>query len=168
MPLVYDHLRGMAANHLRREREDHTLQTSGLVNEAFLRLVAQNQVDWESRSHFFAIAARVMRRILLDHARHHGRARRDSKETMRFSPEAFDQIPTERPEHLIALDDALNALAKKDPMEADLVEMRYFGGMTKEEVAAVLGVSTATVTRRWRTARGWLYNFLVRGDDGLI
>ena len=168
MPLVYDHLRGMAANHLRRERTDHTLQTAALVNEAFLRLVDQNQTGWESRSHFYAIAARVMRRILLDHAKYHSRARRDSQETVQLSPEAFDQFPTERPEHLIALDDALNALAKNDPVAAELIEMRYFGGMTKEEISAVLGLSTATVTRRWRSARAWLFDTLVKDGDNLI
>lgn len=168
MPLVYDHLRGMAANYLRREHTQHTLQTGALVNEAFLRLIHQNQVRWEDRTQFFAIAARMMRRVLVDHARYHGYAKRDSDTTVRLSPEAFDQLPTERPEELIALDDALEALAKNDEEQAQIVELRYFGGLTKEEIAVVLGISTATVSRRWRLARAWLYDLLVKGNQQVL
>jgi RNA polymerase sigma factor (TIGR02999 family) len=168
MPRVYDHLREMAGHYLRRERQDHTLQTGGLVNEAFLRLVRQDHVDWESRSHFFAIASSMMRRILVDHAKYHGSAKRDSKETVRLAPEVFDQFPTEKPEHVIALDDPLDDSAKEYPEEAKLVELRYFGGLNREELAAALDISPATVTRRWRMIRAWLYAYLVKGDSDLL
>lgn len=168
MPLVYDHLRGMAANHLRRERPDHTLQTAGLVNEAFLRLVQQDRVDWEGRSHFFAIAARMMRRILVDHAKYHGYAKRDNSETVRLTPEAFDRLPTDRPRDIILVEDALEALERNEPVLARIVELRFFGGLKKTEIATVLDMSTATVTRKWRVARAWLYNLLVKGDSELV
>lgn len=163
MPLVYEHLKGMAANHLRGERRAHTLQTTALVNEAFLRLVRQDRMRWEHRAHFYAIAARLMRRILVDHARHHDCSKRDNRDTVRLSPTAFDQLPTERPQDLVALDDALAALAQNDPTQAQIIELRFFGGLTKSEIACALGISTATVTRRWRLARAWLYNDLVKG-----
>lgn len=168
IPMVYNELREMAGQHLRREREDHTLQTAGLVSEAFLRLVGQDRVDWEGRSHFFAIASSMMRRILVDHARCHGSIKRGNKETVRLSPEVIDQFPVERAEHVLALEEALEALGQEYPEQAKLVEFRYFGGMNKQEIATAIGISTATVTRRWRLARAWLYDYLVQGDEHQI
>ena len=162
MPLVYDHLRGMAANHLRNERPDHTLETKALVNEAFLRLVRQEQVPCRGREQFFAIAARMMRRILVDHARSRDCAKRDGGEMVSLTLEAFDRLPTEDPQALLALDDALKDLAKHDPVQAKIVEMRYFGGLNKDEMATVLDISPATVTRRFKLARAWLYRTLIQ------
>ena len=163
MPLVYGRLRRLAASYLRQERPDHTLQTSALVNEAYLRLIAQEQVNWRDRAHFFAIAAQMMRRILVDHARHHGYAKRGGS-AKNLLPVELDRVTIERDPDVIAVDEALNALAEKDPQQAKLVELRYFGGLKKEEIAEVLGISSATVTRRWRLAKAWLYRYLVKGE----
>ncbi len=164
-PLVHDRLRRLAASYLQGERVDHTLQTSALVNEAFLRLVKQDRVRWRDRAHFFAIAAKMMRRILVDHARQHGYQKRGGQ-AIRIPEEALDRVSIQRHPDLIALDDALGELAERDPDLAHLVELRYFGGLTKEEVAEVMAISRATVARRWRSARAWLYCYLVEGEAG--
>ena len=163
MPLVYDRLRRLAGSYLRNERSDHTLQTSALVNEAYLRLIQQDKVKWRDRAHFFAIAAQIMRRILVDHARHHSYAKRGGAQQILVAVD-LDRVSIEKNPDLIALDEALNALAKKDTQQARLVELRYFGGLTKEEIAEVLGISSATVTRRWRLAKAWLFRYLVKGE----
>jgi RNA polymerase sigma factor (TIGR02999 family) len=163
MPLVYGRLRRLAASYLRRERPDHTLQTSALVNEAYLRLIAQDQVTWRDRAHFFALAAQMMRRILVDHARRHSYAKRGGP-ARNLSPVELDRVTIEKDPDVVAVDEALNALAEKDPQQAKLVELRYFGGLTKEEIAEVLGISSATVTRRWRLAKAWLFRYLVKGE----
>ncbi|MEE8524467.1 MAG: sigma-70 family RNA polymerase sigma factor [Thermoanaerobaculia bacterium] len=160
-PLVHDRLRRLAASFMNRERPDHTLQTQALVNEAYLRLIDQNQVSWRDRAHFFAIAGRMMRRILVDHARGLGYAKRGG-EAQRIAAEELEDMPADRPPELVALDEALDTLAGKDPQLARLVELRYFGGLNREEIAEVLGISGATVTRRWRMARAWLYRYLVQ------
>ncbi len=167
MPLVQERLRRLAASFLNHERSGHTLQTLGLVNEAYLRLIDQEQVSWRDRAHFFAIAGRLMRRILVDHARRQGYAKRGGG-AQKVSVEHLERMSIDRPPDLVALDDALKTLAEKDRQLARLVELRYFGGLTKEEIAEVLGISSATVTRRWRMAKAWLYSYLVKGErDGL-
>jgi RNA polymerase sigma factor (TIGR02999 family) len=154
IPLVYGELRRIAAHYLRRERRGHTLQTSALVNEAFLRLVDQT-VDWRNRAQFFGIAARMMRQILVDHARHRGRAKRGGEQVQVALDEALDVAQTPDAD-LVALDEALTALAQFDPQQSRVVELRYFGGLTIAETAEVLGVSDSTVEREWNLARTWL------------
>lgn len=157
--LIYGELRRLAASHLKRERADHTLQATALVHEAFLRLGGQRQFDWRNRAHFFAIAATMMRRILVDHARGREAAKRGGSGEISLQGCADIAIDG-RPPELVALDGALDALAKIDPEQVRLVELRYFGGLTTEETALVLGVSSRTVKRRWQTAKLWLYDFL--------
>lgn len=163
IPLVYDELRRMADRYMRRERVDHTLQTTALVHEAYLKLVDQHSVNWQSRAHFFGIAAQVMRRVLIDHARGHVRDKRGSgqqpvqlEEAMVFSPE--------RPEEFLQLDLALDRLAEIDARQAKIVELRFFGGLTVEEAAEVLGISPKTVKRDWTVAKAWLYGELKPRD----
>src|SRR5215510_4119614 len=145
-PLVYGELRRMAHRFMRRERPDHTLQSSALVNEAFLRLIDCQQVDWQNRAHFYGIAAQMMRQILIDHARSHARAKRGGAlRLVEFEETAI--VSVERAIELIALDDALNALAEFDLNKSRIVELRFFGGLTNEEVAEVLGMSLRTVER---------------------
>lgn len=163
LPLVYQQLQKIAKRYLRRERYGHTLETSGLVNEAYLKLVDQTRVRWRDRSHFFAISSQIMRRILVDHARERTAEKRGGL-AQQISLEDTDSIALERAPDLLALDDALNALAKQDPDGARLVELRYFGGLTKEELAEVLEISTATVARRWRMIRAWLHTYLIKGE----
>lgn len=163
MPLVYGRLRRLAASYLRHERADHTLQTSALVNEAYLRMISQDQVSWRDRTHFYAVAAQMMRRILVDHARHHRYAKRGGP-LRNLTPMELDLVTDDKDPDVMSVDEALNALAEKDPQQAKLVELRYFGGLTKEEIAEVLGISSATVTRRWRLAKAWLYRYLVKGE----
>jgi RNA polymerase sigma factor (TIGR02999 family) len=158
MPLVYDELRAIAARYLRRERPDHTLEPTALVHEVYLRLIDQKAAEWQDRAHFFAIAAKLMRRILVDHAR--GRlSDKRGRGTARVSITGVE-VAAELTPDLVALDDALRDLAAFDPDRATLVELRYFGGLTVEETAEVMGRSTATVVRQWRTARAWLYDQL--------
>lgn len=163
MPLVYDRLCRIASSFLQRERHDHTLETTNLVNEAYLRLVDQNQVRWRDRAHFFAIAGQAMRRILVDHARRRQSAKRGGEAEKVPLLEA-DAVLTERSPQLLALDEALFALAESNPEAAKLVELRFFGGLTREEAAEVMGISTATVIRRLRMARAWLHLHLVKGE----
>lgn len=159
LPLVYDELRRQAARHLRRERSDHTLRPTALVHEAYLRLAGQKRAQWESRGQFFAVAAQVMRRVLVDHARERAAAKRLGG---RLRVELEEGLAIELPPDadVLAVDEALRELAVLDPRRARLVELRFFGGLTGEETAAALGVSEATVTREWRLARAWLFRRL--------
>lgn len=155
MPLVYGELRKIAAGYLSIERPDHTLQPTALVHEAYLRLVEQKGTSWQSRSHFYAIAAKLIRRVLVDHARRHRSAKRGGGERVPLSEVA--DFAVERPDQLVTLDEALERLAAIDPLQVTVIEHRFFGGLTGEETAAVLGLSPATVKRRWRLAKAWLY-----------
>jgi RNA polymerase sigma factor (TIGR02999 family) len=157
-PLVLAELRTLARAYLRRERRDHSLQATGLVNECYLRLLQARTVDWRNRAHFFALSARLMRRILVDFAR----ARRYGKRGGRAEHVPFDdqQLAVEPGRDLVALDDALTALAAVDERKSRVVEMRFFGGLTNEEAADVLGVSAKTVMREWQIARVWLWREL--------
>jgi len=167
LPQVYDELRRLASVYLRREGPGHTLDTGALVNEAYLRLIDQKRVAWHDRGHFFAIAAQMMRRILVDHARRHLYAKRGGGAPVLALDEALTLAPERAPE-LVALDEALVELETLAPEKVRIVEMRFFGGLTAEEIARVLGVSVPTVTRGWRTARAWLYRRLAGevGDGG--
>ena len=159
MPLVYDELRVIAGRHLARERPERTLQTTALVNEAYLKLIDQRRVDWQNRAHFFAIAARLMRRILLDAARQRRREKRGGGAvgvSLEDRPVAAPASPIDLPD-LIALDRALQELEALDPDQGRIVELRFFGGLTVEETATVLDVSPATVKREWAMAKAWLY-----------
>ena len=161
LPLIYDELRSLAANYLRRERPDHTLQPTALVHEAYLRLVDQTRVNWQNRAHFFGVAAQMMRRILIDHARAQKADKRLGKVEKLQLDENIDKA-VELDVDLIALDEALQQLALTDGKLAKLVELRYFGGLTFEETAEVLGVSVITAKRHWELARSWLYRHLSR------
>jgi RNA polymerase sigma factor (TIGR02999 family) len=155
VPLVYGELRRLARRYMRRERRDHTLQTTALINEAYLQLVDIRNVHWQNRAHFFALCARLMRRILVDFAR----SRRFAKRGGGAQPLCLDQSLALSPEHspdLVAVDDALQALAKVDGRKAQVVELRFFGGLTIEEAAEALKVSPETARRDWRLAKAWL------------
>lgn len=156
MPLVYGELRRLAASHLRSERGDHTLQPTALVHEAFLRLVGQRSVSWASRAHFYGIAAQMMRRVLVDHARRRLAAKRSPGTLyLDLGEHAAAAVPDRAPE-LLSLDRALTELERLDPRQARVVELRFFAGLSVEETAEVAGISTATVKREWRTARAFL------------
>ena len=155
LPLVYDELRRLARSHLRRERPDHTLQPTALVHEAYLRMVGEGGATWQNRAHFFGIAARLMRQILINHAEARAAARRGGG-AYRISLGAADHLLV-RPElDLIALDDALKGLSALDSRQGRIVELRFFGGLSVEETAAVLDLSPATIKREWSAARAWL------------
>jgi RNA polymerase sigma factor (TIGR02999 family) len=156
LPVIYDELRKLAANYLRRERPDHTLQPTALVHEAYLRLVDQTRANWQNRAHFFGVAAQIMRRLLVDHARKHNAEKRGQDFHKLSLDENIDRA-VERSAELVALDDALKALAAFDEQKARVVELRYFGGLSIEETADVLGVATTTIKRHWRFAKAWLY-----------
>jgi RNA polymerase sigma-70 factor, ECF subfamily len=156
LPLIYGELRNLAGNYLRRERSDHTLQPTALVHEAYLRLVDQTQVNWQNRAHFFGVAAQMMRRILVDHARAHKAGKRGSDFQKLSLDENIDKA-VERSADLLALDEALTELSKVDELKARIVEMRYFGGLSVEETAEVLGVTPITINRHWRMAKAWLF-----------
>jgi RNA polymerase sigma-70 factor, ECF subfamily len=158
-PLVYGELRRLAHGYLRRERKGHTLQTTALINEAYLRLVDQNHVHWAGRSHFFGISAQIMRRILIDHARRYDYAKRGGG-AQRISLDEAAAVAKDRAGALLLLDEALNRLAEMDPRRSQVVELRYFGGLNNEEIAGVLKISENTVTRDWNMARAWLYQEL--------
>lgn len=165
VPLVYEELHRLAARYMRRESPGHTLQTSALVNEAFIRLIDQ-QVHWRNRAHFFGIAAQLMRRILLDHARTQVRAKRGGG-ALRVSFDEAAIVSGQRAAELIALDDALNALTAFDSRKSRIVELRFFGGLSNEEVAEVMGMSLRTVEREWRKAKVWLHHAISKGEpDG--
>jgi RNA polymerase sigma-70 factor (ECF subfamily) len=157
MPLVYDELRRQAAGRLRREREGHTLQTTALIHEAYIKLIDQADVRWQNRAHFFAIASQAMRRILIDHARTRQREKRGgANEDIRLDAFVLDVAGPEKSMDLVALDEALTRLTGYDERQARIVELRYFGGLEIEETAEVLGVSPATVRRDWSFAKAWL------------
>lgn len=155
MPLVYAELRRLARHYMSRERLGHTLQTTALVNEAYLRLVVQENIHWENRAHFFGIAARLMRQILIEHARGRGAAKRGGAQ-LRLSLSRVDRLASRPDVDLLALDEALRRLEALDPQKSRIVELRYFGGLGIEETAEVLGISPATVKREWSMARAWL------------
>jgi len=159
LPLVYQELRRLARNHMRRERAGHPLQTTALVNEAYIRLIDQRQVKWQNRSHFFAIAAQAMRRILVSMARARFAARRGGMDQPVSLDEAVIFSP-DRSAQLVALDEALQSLAVLDARQSRVVELRFFGGLSVEETAHVLGVSAETVMRDWKRAKAWLYREL--------
>jgi len=161
-PIVYDELRKLARSHLRRERPDHTLQSTALVHEAYLRMIDQQAVSWQNRSHFYGIAAQMIRRILVDYAR----AKQTKKRGEALPKIAFDEAVGAHASEdldLVALDDALKALAEIDPRQSRIVELRYFAGLSIEDTAEVLQISPATVKRDWTVARAWLKRELVRG-----
>ena len=158
-PLVYEELHRLARRYMSRERKGHTLQTTALINEAYVRLVDQKNVRWANRSHFFAISAQIMRRILIDHARRHAYAKRGGGAKQVSLEEAAIVAPDQASE-LVRLDEALQILAKMDERRCHVVELRYFGGLSNEEIAGVLKVSENTVTRDWNLARAWLYQQL--------
>jgi len=160
MDVVYAELRDLARRYLRKERSGHTLETSALVHEAYVKLIDQNRVQWQSRSHFYAIAAQTMRRILVDHARSHTYQKRGGGARKVSIEDALQIGDVDRAPDLVALDDALKRLAESDPDRAKLVELRFFGGLSHPEIAEVLGVSTSTIERQWRLARAWLYKAL--------
>lgn len=156
MPIVFDELRRQASGYLRRERAGHTLQTTALVNEAYLRLVDQNNVRWQNRAHFFGIAAQLMRRILVDHARAKHRAKRGGDD-LRVTLDEATAVGGDRDVDLVALDEALDRLAKFDLQQSRVVELRFFSGLNVEETAEVLRISPATVKRDWSVAKAWLH-----------
>ena len=164
VPLVYHELRRLARAQLRRERPDHSLQTTELVHEAYIKLVKQEVVQWQGRTHFFGIAAQVMRRVLIEHARGHMREKRGGGKMALPLNEALVFCP-ESSEELLKLDEALNRLAKLDARQSRIVELRFFGGMTVEETAEYLGISPKTVKREWAVAKAWLHAE-VRGGNG--
>ena len=163
MPLVHDELHRLARQHMRREKPGHLLQTSALVNEAYLRLVDASQVDWQNRAHFFGIAARLMRRILVDDARRRHRDKRGGY-TIQVPLDDATSLPQEQAANLVLLDDALKTLAAIDPRQSEIVELRFFGGMSIEETAEVLKVSPGTVSRDWTFARAWLRKEMGSGE----
>ena len=159
-PLIEKELHRLAAAYMAGERPGHVLQPTALVNEAYLRLVDWKQVQWQNRAHFFGVAAQVMRRVLVDFARAHGRAKRGGRGNLQVSLSEAADAPTERSADLVALDDALTMLATLDPRHSRVVELRFFGGLSHEEAAHVLNVSVATVRRDWSVAKAWLYREL--------
>src|SRR5262245_17970550 len=159
MPLVYDELRLLASRKLRRERLDHTLQTTALVHEAYLELVDQQHANWQNRAQFFAIAAQLMRRILVDYARSYRAAKRGG-DYLKVSLDEAAALSDQKNADLLALDEALDRLAKQDPQQSRVVELRVFGGLSVEETAAALSISPRTVKREWSMARAWLHQQL--------
>lgn len=164
IPMVYEELRLQARRALRKEREGHTLQTTALVHEVYFRLIDQKSVSWKNRAQFFGIAAQMMRRILVDHARRAAVAKRGGGET----PLPLDErIALEASAaELLALDDSLSDMASREPQLAKLVELRYFGGLSNNELAEVLGISIPTITRRWRMAKAWLFTHMSESAGG--
>ena len=163
LPLVYEELKRLAGHYLRMERPDHTLQTTALVHEAYMRLVNQENVDWKNRAQFLGIAAEMMRRILVNHARDRAVAKRGGgakRVSLSLVVDAGEQVDVD----LVVLDDALKKLAELDPRKSRVVEMKFFGGMTTEETAEILQVSAKTIERDWTAARAWLYRAVV-GED---
>ncbi len=159
IPVIYQELHRLAVGHLRRERPDHTLQPTALVHEAYIKLVAQRNADWQSRVHFFAVASKLMRRILIDYARRHLRVKRGGRQA-KLSLDEVLLVSPDRPDKVLALDESLTRLEKLDARQGRIVELRYFGGLTVEEAAEILGVSPTTVRREWASAKAWLYGEL--------
>jgi RNA polymerase sigma factor (TIGR02999 family) len=164
LPLIYDELRSLAANYLRRERPDHTLQPTALVHEAYLRMVDQTRVNWQNRAHFFGVAAQMMRRILVDHARAQSAGKRGADFQKLSLDENIDKA-VERSGELLALDEALSELAEIDEQKARIVELRYFVGLSAEETAEILGVSPITIKRHWRITKAWLYGRMRKSTE---
>lgn len=162
LPLVYAELHELAASYMRRERAEHTLQPTALVHEAYMRLVDQERVQWQNRAHFFAIAAQMMRRILVDHARRRQAARRGDN-PLAVPLNEIEGLGVEVSPDILAVDEALVALTALDTEKGRIVELRFFGGLSNAEIAEVLGVSLATIVRHWRVARAWLYRYLTTG-----
>jgi RNA polymerase sigma factor (TIGR02999 family) len=162
-PIVYDELHRLARNYMKRERPGHSLQTAALVNEAYMRLVDCERMQWQNRAHFFAVSAQLMRRILVDHARRHNLKRGGGVQHVLLEEAAV--VGGGEETDLVGLDNAMNALARIDPRKVQVVEMRFFGGLSVEETAEVLKVSTVTVKRDWRAAKAWLYRELT-GETG--
>jgi RNA polymerase sigma factor (TIGR02999 family) len=156
MPLVYSELRRLASNYLRRERAEHTLQPTALVNEAYLKLVDQRNARWQNRAHFFGIAAQLMRRILVDHARQRQAVKRGGLDQQRLSITSAEAVVKQPEIDLLALNEALDELAQMDAQQSRIVELKFFGGLSIEETSEVLGISHATVERDWKLARAWL------------
>ena len=156
MPLVYSELRRLAANYLRRERQNHTLQPTALVNEAYLKLVDQRSPHWQNRAQFYGVAAQLMRRILVDHARHHQAAKRGGSDQQRLSITSAGDLGEKPDFDLLALHEALEELKAFDPQQERIVELRFFGGLSIEETAEVMSIGHATVERDWKMARAWL------------
>ena len=165
MPLVYGELRKLAQAYLQEERADHTLQATALVHEAYIRLVDWKNVTWQNRAHFFALAAQVMRRILVDHAREKQAQKRGGQWT-KLSLEEAVSFPQQREVDLVALDDALKELELLDMTQSKIVELRFFGGLTIDETAEALRISPATVKREWTLAKAWLHKTIVAGSAG--
>jgi RNA polymerase sigma factor (TIGR02999 family) len=161
LPIIYGELRRVAHQYLQRERGGHTLETTALVHEAYLKLIDQTSVNWQNRAHFFAIAAQAVRRILIDNARKRHAAKRDGEKVL-LDDVAI--ISSDRAEHLLALDEALQRLEELDPQQSKIIELRYFGGLTIEETGEALNCSPATVKREWAMARAWLYQALTSTD----
>lgn len=157
-PIVYDELRRLAHHQMKRERAGHSLQTTALVNEAYLRLVGYTRMRWQNRAHFLAVSAQAMRRILVDHARRHNVKRGARAEHVSLDADAV--MCPDRSDDFVSLDEALTALAERAPRKAQVVELRFFGGLSVEETAEVLRVSSITVMREWKTAKAWLYREL--------
>jgi RNA polymerase sigma-70 factor (ECF subfamily) len=166
VPLVYGELRQIAARFMRRERVDHTLQTTALVHEAYLKLVEQTPASWQNRAHFFAIAAQVMRHILIDHARGHAREKRGGGQPVIQFDEGLVFSP-EQSSELLEVDAALQRLTELDPRQGKIVELRFFGGLTVDETAAVLGISPKTVKRDWSVAKAWLHGELKQSHGNI-
>jgi RNA polymerase sigma-70 factor (ECF subfamily) len=162
-PIVYDELRRLARGYMRGERPGHSLQTTALVNEAYMRLVDYKSMLWQNRAHFFAVSAQLMRRILVDHARRRNLKRGGGVQHVSFEEGETAMVGGDRPADWVALDGAMDALARLDPRKVQVVEMRFFGGLSVEETAEVLKVSSVTVMRDWSTAKAWLYRELTGG-----
>jgi len=162
MPLVYQELRRLAQHYLQRERREHTLQSTALVHEAYVRLVGQNVPQWQNRAHFFGIAARLMRQILVEHARGHQAAKRGGTSCRLALDEAIG-FSGELDVDMVMLDDALKKLAEMDPQQSRVVELRFFTGLSIEDTSEVMGISSATVSREWTSARAWLHREMVGG-----
>jgi RNA polymerase sigma-70 factor, ECF subfamily len=166
IPLIYAELRRMAGAYMKNERPGHTLQATALVHEAYMRLVGEQQTPWQNRAHFFAIAANTMRRVLLDHARVRHAGKRGGTRARKVEIDANLLISEDKLEDIIALDEALERLARIDPRQSRLVELRFFGGLDLEETAEVMGLSATTIKREWRSARAWLYQDLATARSG--
>jgi RNA polymerase sigma factor (TIGR02999 family) len=164
MPLVYDELRRLANHYLQRERSDHTLQSTALVHEAYLRLAGQSAPQWQNRAHFFGIAARVMRQILVEYARAHSAAKRGGVGACKITLDESLEIAQKTNIDVVALDGALERLSELDPQQSRIVELRFFTGLTIEDTSEVMGLSPATVKRDWTSARAWLHREIARSE----
>lgn len=164
LPLIYGELRRLAGRYMRRENPGHTLQSSDLINEAWLRLADQRQVQWQNRAHFFGIAAQLMRRILIDHARRHHYQKRGGG-AIQVSLDETAAVTAARAAELLAVDEALERLTAMDARKGRIIELRFFGGLNLDETAEVMGLSSPTIQREWRAAKAWLHRLLTEGND---